>query len=178
MQPFEFADFYSAHSRRLLAFFTRRTFDVEVARDLTAETFAQAFEHRRRYRGSSEAEAAAWLFGIARHQLSRYARTGRVRRRAVERLGIRLPDVTEDDHERIVELAGLAEMRDRVAAAFSDLSGDQREALRLRVIDELPYADIAKTLGVSETTVRARVSRGLRRLADAVEMAAPTEVTP
>ena len=26
-------------------FFVRRTFDVEVARDLTAETFAQAFEH-------------------------------------------------------------------------------------------------------------------------------------
>lgn len=178
MQPSEFAAFYSAHSRRLLAFFARRTFDVEVARDLTAETFAEAFEHRRRFRGSSEAEAAAWLFGIARHQLSRYARTGRVRRRAVERLGIRLPEVSEDDSERIVELAGLAELRDRVASAFSDLSGDQREALRLRVIDELPYPEIAESLGVSEQTARARVSRGLRRLADAVEMTAPTEVTP
>jgi RNA polymerase sigma factor (sigma-70 family) len=132
MQPSEFAAFYSAHSRRLLAFFARRTFDVEVARDLTAETFAEAFEHRRRLRGSSEAEAAAWLFGIARHQLSRYARTGKVRRKAVERLGIRIPEVSEDDHERIVELAGLAELRDRVAAAYSDLSGDQRDALRLR----------------------------------------------
>lgn len=178
MQPSEFAAFYAAHSRRLLAFFARRTFDVEVARDLTAETFAEAFEHRRRFRGSTEAEAAAWLFGIGRHQLSRYARTGSVRRRAVERLGIRLPEVSEDDHDRIVELAGLAEMRDRVAAAFSDLSGDQREALRLRVIDELPYAEVAETLGVSEQTARARVSRGLRRLADAVEMTAPTEVTP
>lgn len=178
MQPSEFAAFYSAHSRRLLAFFARRTFDVEVARDLTAETFAQAFEHRRRFRGSSDAEAAGWLFGIARHQLSRYARTGRVRRRAVERLGIRLPEVSEDDSERIVELAGLAELRDRVASAFSDLSGDQREALRLRVIDELPYPEIAESLGVSEQTARARVSRGLRRLADALEMTAPTEVTP
>jgi hypothetical protein len=33
----------------------------------------------------------------------------------------RLPEVSEHDHERIVEPAGLAEMRDRVAAAFSDL---------------------------------------------------------
>jgi RNA polymerase sigma factor (sigma-70 family) len=178
MQPSEFAAFYSAHSRRMLAFFARRTFDVEVARDLTAETFAVAFEHRRRYRGSSDGEAAAWPFAIARHQLSRYARTGKVRRKAVERLGIRIPEVSEDDHERIVELAGLAELRDRVAAAFSGLSGDQREALRLRVVDELPYAQVAETLGVSEQTARARVSRGLRRLADAVEMTAPTEVTP
>jgi RNA polymerase sigma-70 factor (ECF subfamily) len=65
-----------------------------------------------------------------------------------------------------------------VASAFSDLSGDQREALRLRVIDELPYPQIAETPGVSEQTARARVSRGLRRLADAVELTAPTEVTP
>jgi RNA polymerase sigma factor (sigma-70 family) len=178
MQPSEFAAFYSAHSRRMLAFFARRTFDVEVARDLTAETFAVAFEHRRRYRGSSDGEAAAWLFAIARHQLSRYARTGKVCRKAVERLGIRIPEVSEDDHERIVELAGLAELRDRVAVAFSDLSGDQRDALRLRVIDELAYAEVAARLGVSEPTARARVSRGLRSLADALEMTVPTEVTP
>jgi RNA polymerase sigma factor (sigma-70 family) len=178
MQASEFAAFYSGHSRQLLAFFARRTFDVVVARDLTAETFAQAFQHRRRFRGSTEAEAGAWLYGIARHQLSRYARTGSVRRKAVERLGIRLPEVSEDDHERVVELAGLADLRSRVAAAYSDLSGGQREALRLRVIEELPYPEIAATLGVSEETARARVSRGLRRLADAVEMTAPTEVTP
>jgi RNA polymerase sigma-70 factor (ECF subfamily) len=110
--------------------------------------------------------------------LSRYARTGKVRRKAVERLGIRIPDVSEDDHERIVELAGLAELRERVAVAFSDLSGDQRDALRLRVIDELAYAEVAERLGVSEPTARARVSRGLRSLADALEMTAPTEVTP
>jgi RNA polymerase sigma-70 factor (ECF subfamily) len=40
-------------------FLARRTFDVEVARDLTAETFAQAFEHRGRFRGQSDAEASA-----------------------------------------------------------------------------------------------------------------------
>jgi RNA polymerase sigma-70 factor (ECF subfamily) len=148
MQPSEFEAFYCAHSRRLLAFITRRTFDVEVARDLTAERFAEAFEHRRRFRGSSDAEAAAWLFGIARHQLGRYARTGRVRRKAVERLG-------------------------------TDLSGRERDALRMRVIDQRSYPEIAETLGVSEQAARARVSRALPRLADALEMAAaPTEVTP
>jgi DNA-directed RNA polymerase specialized sigma24 family protein len=37
---------------------------------------------------------------------------------------------------------------------------------------------VAAALGVSEQTARARVSRALRRLADAVEMAAPSGVTP
>jgi RNA polymerase sigma factor (sigma-70 family) len=170
MEPSAFAELYSAHSRPLLAFFTRRTFDVEAARDLTAETFAQAFESRRRFRGSTPEEAAGWLYGIARHQLSRYARKGRVERKAVRRLGIRLPSVSEEDHARIVELAGLAEMRDRVATAFSGLPGDQRNALRLRVLDERPYDEVAEALGVSEQAARARVSRALRRLADAIEI--------
>ena len=177
-EPSAFTEFYAAHSHPLLAFFARRTFDVEVARDLTAETFAQAFEHRRRFRGSTDGEAAGWLYGIARHQLGRYARKGRAERKAVERLGIRMPSVSDADYERIVELAGLAEMRERVAAAFSRVSSDQRDALRLRVIDERPYPEVADALGISEQTARARVSRALRGLADAIEMTSPSEVAP
>lgn len=177
-KPSAFGGFYAAQSRQLLAFFARRTFDVEVARDLTAETFALAFEQRRRFRGSTDAEAAGWLYGIARHQLSRYARNGEAERKAVERLGIQVPSVSAEDYDRVVELAGLAELRDRVAAVFGDLSDDQRDALRLRVIDERPYAEIALTLGISEQTARSRVSRALRRLADAAEMTSAAEVTP
>ena len=177
-EPIAFTEFYDAHSRRLLVFFARRTFDVEAARDLTAETFAQAFEHRRRFRGSSDAEARGWLYGIARHQLSRYARSGMVERKAVKRLGIRVPTVGEDDYERVVELAGLAQLRDRIAAGFGELSVDQRDALRLRVIDERPYREVAQTLGISEQTARARVSRALRRLADAIDLTSAAEVTP
>jgi RNA polymerase sigma factor (sigma-70 family) len=177
-EPSAFADVYDAQARQLLIFFIRRTFDVEVATDLTAETFAQAFEHRGRYRGSSDAEAAGWLYGIARHQLGRYLRRGVVERKSVARLGLRIPAMTGDDYERIVELAGLSELRERVADAFSGLAVGERDALRLRVIDERSYSDVAAALGVSEQTARARVSRALRRLADAIDMAAPSEVTP
>src|SRR5919106_3732649 len=104
-EPSAFADFYTRHASDLLVFFMRRTFDLEAARDLTAETFAQAFRHRRRFRGSTEAEAGAWLYGIARNQLSHYARAGQVERKALTRLGIRLPTVSDDDYQRVVDLA-------------------------------------------------------------------------
>jgi RNA polymerase sigma factor (sigma-70 family) len=177
-EPSGFTDFYAAHSRGLLVFFARRTFDVETARDLTAETFALAFEHRRSFRGSTDAEAAAWLYGIARHQLARHARKGKVEQKAVGRLGIRVPTVSAEDYDRVVELAGLAEMRDRIAGVFAGLTNDQRDAVRLRVIDERPYAEVAHSLAVSEQTARARVSRALQALADAVEMTLSPEVTP
>jgi RNA polymerase sigma-70 factor (ECF subfamily) len=100
-----------------------------------------------------------------------------VERKAVNRLGIRLPTVSEDDYERIVELAGLAQLRERVAAAFGERSDDQRDALRLRVIDERPYSEVAQTLGISEQTARARVSKALRRLADAIDLTSAAQVT-
>jgi RNA polymerase sigma factor (sigma-70 family) len=173
-----FTALYERQSRPLLVFFVRRTFDVEVARDLVAETFAQAFEARGRYRGSTDAEAAGWLYAIARHQLSHYGRRGAVRLRAVERLGISVPAVSEEDYERIVELAGLAELRGLVAAAFDELGPAERTALRLRVIEEHPYPAVAVELGVSEQTARARVSRALRRLSDALEMNPSPEALP
>ena len=176
--PSAFSLVYREKARELLAYFVRRTFDVEVARDLAAETFAQAFEHRRRFRGQTDGEAAAWLYGIARHQLARYARTGVIQRRALDRLGIEMSAVSEDDHQRIVELAGLADLRKTVSDAFSALPHEQREALRLRVVDEQTYEDVAAVLGVSEETARARVSRALRRITDMIDMPTPEEVHP
>lgn len=176
--PSAFSRFYEAMAPTLLTFFVRRTFDVEVGRDLTAETFAEAFEHRKRFRGGTDAEAEAWLFAIARHQLGRYARKGIVQRKMAERLGIDLQAVSEDDYHRIVELAGLDELRRTIGDAFLCLPPEQREALRLRVIDEQGYPYVADALGVSEQTARARVSRALRRIADTTDMPTPAEVHP
>jgi RNA polymerase sigma factor (sigma-70 family) len=171
-----FGELYKRHVAAVHAWFRGRL--EWAASDLTAETFAQAFEHRRRFRGSTDAEATGWLYGIARHQLSRYARRGVVEHKALRRLSIQLPAVGEGDYERIAELAGFAELRDRVATVFGELSDAQRDALRLRVIDERPYAEVAERLGISEQTARARVSRALRSLADAIDMTSPAEVTP
>lgn len=176
--PLAFSGVYEATAEEVLLFLVRRTFDVEVARDLTAETFAQAFEHRHRFRGKTDAEAAGWLYGIARHQLGRYARKGVIHRKAVERLGIELPAMGEDDHQRVVELAGLADLRKAVADAFATLPSEQREALQLRVLDEHAYPEVAATLGVSEQTARARVSRALRRITDIIDVQTAREVSP
>lgn len=172
-----FASLYASNAEAVLAFFARRTFEIEVARDLTAETFALALEGLGTFRGSTEDEAASWLFGIAHHQLSRYVRKGVAEQAAVRRLGIEVPVISSDDSDRIIELAGLEELRGQVANAFSGLKAEQQDALQLRVIDERPYPEVASQLGISEQTARARVSRGLRRLADAVEVTHPTEAT-
>jgi RNA polymerase sigma-70 factor, ECF subfamily len=171
-RPASFDVVYREQAPLVFAFFARRTFDIEASSDLTAESFAQAFEHRSRFRGSTDEEARGWLFAIAQHQLSRYLRRGIVEQKAVRRLGIQVPEVGPDDYERLVQLAGLTEARERIRAAVAKLPAGQQAALRLRVIDECPYPEVAAALGVSEETARARVSRALRRLARSAEMTA------
>lgn len=164
-----FAALYDREARTVLVFIARRTLDPEVALDLTAETFAQAFRGRRRFRGTTEMEERAYLFTIAKRQVARYHRRGTVERRALEALGAELPSVHEDDLREIEEAAGLDELRSALGDELARLSADQRAALQLRVVEERPYDEVASALGVSEQTARARVSRGLRALATALE---------
>jgi RNA polymerase sigma-70 factor (ECF subfamily) len=164
--PAAFEGFYRAHAESVLLFLTRRTLDPHLALDLTSETFAEAFAQRRRFRGTTEEEAGGWLFRIARNELFQYARRGKVERKATERLGLTIPRFSEDDLERVEHLASLGSLREAARALFVDLPDAQREAVHLRVIEELPYPDIAQRLGVTETTARARVSRGLRQLGE------------
>jgi RNA polymerase sigma-70 factor (ECF subfamily) len=149
----------------MVTFFSRRTLDAEAAVDLVAETFAVAIASRSSCRAGCDDERAAWLFGIARNQLHEWYRRGAIERRALERVGIEPPALADADVERIDELAGVREQRGRVAALLEVLPADARTALRMRVVEERSYSEIAQTLGVSEQTVRARVSRGLRSLA-------------
>jgi len=170
-----FAALYDREAEAVLVFVARRTLDAEVALDITAETFAQAFRGRRSFRGSTEIEARARLFTIARRQIARYLRRGQVERRGLQRLGVSVPPAHEDDLQAIEEAARLEELRATLAAELGRLSGGQREALRLRVIEERPYAEVAAALGVSEQTARARVSRGLRALGRALDLRAIAE---
>lgn len=171
------AALYERHARSLLVFLTRRTFDAEVALDLLGETFAQAVLCRRRFRGSDEETAKAWLFGIARNQLARYFKRGAVERRGLERLRLDAPSAPEEELARVEATAGLGDLRAALRDELAALSDDHREAIRLRVVDELPYPHIAARLGVSEQVVRARVSRGLRALAAVLDRGAIEEVT-
>lgn len=165
----QISDLYEAHRREILIFLTRRTCDAQIALDLMSETFAQALRSRRRFRGSDDDVARAWLFGIARRRLAHYYRRGQVEQRALRRLGLDPPSAPEDELRRVEELAGVDQARGALTVALRKLSEEQRDALRLRIVDGYGYDEIASALGVTEQTVRARVSRGLRALRELLD---------
>jgi len=155
---------YSGHAGAVLAFFARRVLSPEVAVDLMAETFAQAYRDRGHFRGGTDDEAVAWIFGIARHVLSAYLRRRKVERRALQRLGVEVRALSDSEYDRIEELAGFRDLAERVREGLQGLDDAQRAVLRLRVLEERSYPEVARALGVSEQAARARVSRALRVL--------------
>jgi RNA polymerase sigma-70 factor (ECF subfamily) len=167
--PSAFVEFYERNAETVLLYFTRRTFDGEIALDLTAETFAQAWRGWSRVRLDSSEEVQGWLFTIARRQLGRYLRRGRVERRAMTQIGLSVPGLADDEIAEIEWTAGLDDLRAVLGHELQKLNDDQRAALQLRIVDELSYEEVARRLDITEVTARARVSRGLRALAEALE---------
>jgi RNA polymerase sigma-70 factor (ECF subfamily) len=163
--PDAFAAFYDAHAERVLVFLARRILDAELAFDLMSETFAIALERIEQFRGSTAEEEEGWLFAIARSEMSRYWRHGKVERAAMLRLAVPRPQLSDEHLERIEDLAGIAAVTVDLHDAMASLPDDQRRAVELRVVCELGYDELASTLGITQQVARARVSRGLRALA-------------
>jgi RNA polymerase sigma-70 factor (ECF subfamily) len=160
-RPEAFAAFYDRYETAVVGYFMRRTGDPEVAGDLTAEVFAAALGAAHRYRPETPT-AAGWLFTIARNTLSKSLRRGRVEARARRRVGIReTVAFTSDELERVEHAASA---NGWVMELLERLPGEQREAVRARILEERTYPDIAGELETSELVIRKRVSRGLSNL--------------
>src|SRR5688500_2742580 len=108
---------YDRHVTAVLRFLHRRTDATEVAADLCAETFAEAFSVRVRFRDRG-GSALPWLYGIARNQLGHYLRRQQVSDRHRRRLGLTPLALTDHELERIDELVDAEPYRAELRAAL------------------------------------------------------------
>jgi RNA polymerase sigma-70 factor (ECF subfamily) len=91
------------------------------------------------------------------------------------RLGIERPTINPNTEAEILRRAGLDDLRQTIAAGVAMLPGDAREAITLRIVDELSYPDLAARLAITEQAARMRVSRGMRTLSRVLDTQAITE---
>jgi RNA polymerase sigma-70 factor, ECF subfamily len=149
-----FRELYDRYAERVLGYHLRRTRDEDAAHELTAETFAQAWVARTRFRDECGGTAGPWLFGIARNVLLASVRRRALEAGARERLGMLAePAATPDESW----LDGLDE-------ALDELPDAQREAIELRVVGDLGYDEVAARQGTTPAAARVRVHRGLASL--------------
>jgi RNA polymerase sigma-70 factor (ECF subfamily) len=147
-----FHEVYEAHATAVYRFATRLTGDASLAEDLTAEAFVRLWTSPGEIR---QPTVRAYLFTIVRNL---YTSTLRRSRRSAP-LDESLPDPSDPVSvplERRSE--ALATMK-----AVRSLSAIDRAALLMRTAD-VPYVDMAKSLGISVSAAKLRVHRARLRL--------------
>lgn len=145
------------HEARVFAAALRITGSRSDALDATQEAFITAFRRAETFRG--ESAFGTWLFRIAINAAKDVVR----RRKPTEEL---------TEHEARVSPQRLDEsvsLRLDLARALQDLPEEYREAIVMHDLGGIPYDEIAVTTGVRIGTVKSRISRGRRRLAEMLE---------
>ena len=159
-----FIEIYETNVNLIYRYLVRRS-GPDIAEDLTAQTFMEAWRTRDRYdpdRGS----VSAWLHGIAVNLMRHHWRAERRRLAAYART-VPDPDPVPTDGAVVDQVAAQQQWTD-VAAAMAQLSGPDRDILTLACWQDLSYGEIAAALTLPIGTVRSRLHRARARLASAM----------
>jgi RNA polymerase sigma-70 factor (ECF subfamily) len=158
--------------RRIYNICYRFAGSAEDAQDLTQEVFIKVY----RTVGSFDGEKASfntWLTAVTRNLLVDHFRRTR-NERATDSMDA--PQGGEEDGATLWERLATdspspqvhvesRERREMVHRALQEISPDLREAVILRDLQDMDYAEIAQVLNVPEGTVKSRINRGRAELA-------------
>ncbi len=157
-----FAILAGRYASRLVAYCLQYTRNLASAEEVAQDTWLGLWAARRTYEPS--ARFVVLLFTAAKNRC-------RNRQRGTMRAATALGSPSADDVDSLtsslpsgLESALATERRTRLYEHVAELSDTLREALVLRVIDDLSYADIAAILHIPETTARTRVHLAVQRL--------------
>lgn len=148
-----FKDLYESYSAEVYRFALWLAGDSSEAEDITSETFIRAWVNNSKIRTET---LKAYLFTIARNIY-----LGQLRKRKHQvNLDHSYPDPTPEP-EKVVE-SQLELLRiQRLVQTFPEVD---RAAFVLRVQHELPYAEIARVLGISLAAAKVKVHRVRKKI--------------
>jgi len=153
-----FSELYRRNVNRVYYYLYSRVANSQDAEDLTSQTFVTALETLHQLR--DPAKFTPWVFSIARNKAMDHFR--KVGRQPLDELAEELPDnpgLSQSEREELIELERL----------ISRLKPLEQDYLRLRLVANLPFAEIAEVLSKSESSIKKHYYRLLERLKAQVE---------
>ena len=150
---------FEAHGSAVYSYFRFHVPLVDVAEDLTAETFLKVVRAAERFdplKGSPK----TWILAAARNVLADWRRRARLRQYVAIGTMHDLAHEAPSPEERLLREEEIGQLLDAVAT----LGTADRELIGLRYGSGLDTAEMAQILGISEGNVRTRLWRVLGRL--------------
>ncbi|OJX38820.1 MAG: hypothetical protein BGO78_11390 [Chloroflexi bacterium 44-23] len=158
--PQAFGKLYDRYARSIFRYLLSRVGNLQVAQDLTSQTFIKALEALPAYR--QRGYFSAWLFSIARNQSVDYFRRNKRWPAIISEEAI---DPQTDPLSRVI----MTERQQKLKALIAALPEQDEELLRLRYVSELSFAEMAQVLRIREAAAKQRVYRLINRLQNEME---------
>jgi len=152
-----FDEIVARFMRPALAVARRILSDVSLAEDAVQEALLRVIRRRSAYDASRP--FAPWFYAIVRHAAVDLARRRWRQQEAVADLAARTP--RHAGVEPAVPPAGAGHLLRHLPAA-------ERDVLVLRVVEGMPFGEVAAALDISEEAAKKRAQRGLARLRERV----------
>jgi len=166
--PAAFGQLYENNYDRILNFVVRRTADVSLAQDITAETFLKAFKNLSQFTWQN-VPFQAWLFRIALSEIAQWHRKKRypaVSLNEMSEQGLEIAAEQDVLEEVLTAEAEILRHRDflTLKEQMNQLPENYREVLFLRFFANMPLQEISTVLDKPVGTVKSLLHRGLEKL--------------
>jgi RNA polymerase sigma-70 factor, ECF subfamily len=153
-----FDEIMRSHEDRVFSVCLRIMSDRDRALDATQETFLTVFRKAGQFKGNSA--LGTWIYRIAVNTC--YDQLRKAKRRRTDPMPDHM-DPVDPSAEDAVEAAGL---RPEIQEALAAVPTDFRTAVILSDIEGMSFPEVAAVLGIPIGTVKSRIFRGRRILAE------------
>lgn len=151
-----FDQVFETQGERLRNFLYYKCGDLELAEDFTQECFVKLWNNCAKV---PLEKAKSFLFTIGNNLFLNHVKHKKVVLKFQQR-----QDPSDRSHESPEFLMEEQEFKERLEAAISALTENQRVVFLMNRIDKKTYKEIAETLGISQKAVEKRMSKALQSL--------------
>lgn len=159
----DFADIYVEFSPRLYRYVFHRVDDHAVSEDLISQVFFKALKNIKKF-DAEKGNVSTWLYTIASHAVIDFYRRDETCE-SLDDYGDRL-SFQERHGDRMDSEIRL----EKVLGALKKLPLKTQEIITLRIFAELPFAEIAKIVGIGESGVKMGFVRGVEIIRNSMNL--------
>jgi RNA polymerase sigma-70 factor, ECF subfamily len=161
--PEALSELYDRYNRLVFSLALNLVNDYATAEDITLDVFTRVWEKAKTYR-AEQAKVSTWLISIARYRSIDVLRqqNSRPEQHSISWAEVSArPLLDPNDPEEVTELSMRQE---RIRAAMSQLSEDQKQVLGLAYFKGCTHRQIAEVLGQPLGTVKTRIRSAMQKL--------------
>jgi len=168
--PETFGLIYDKYYQPIFGYILRRTANVALAEDLTAQTFLKALKNLWRFRWQN-VTISAWLYRIATNEVNSYYR----KKKGFKNVSLEEAKNLKSDINVLEEIQKAEEELQKekdfllLHKKIAKLKPKYQTVITLRFFEKKKVSEIAQILGKPEGTIKAQIHRALRQLKKLLE---------